>query len=231
MLILLAVGLLRMENISYRPPRLSLDHHADFRQSLEKPVPRREGDVRLSVEYYHRATTAGEAIEQRDAARREKRPPPKVDNEYEDDVDNNLHLLPHQKLFETMKTQPATGLSDSDVQARLKEYGANLLTVQKELWLKAWFRYFFGGFGFLLWPAVILCILAWHPLGKPPDPINLGLGVSEEKRKTQDYCCSKTQFAADHYLRCHPPAGWFQCLPRASGSHLYTLISSPRHKS
>lgn len=166
-----------MERIDsgYRPPRLSLDHAPH--PSLEKP--RSEGNARLSVEYYHRSVTTSEAIEQRQAAKAQSRPPPKVPKEYEEDVDSKLHLMTHEQLFSEMKTQVGTGLTDADVRSRLAQYGPNVLTVPKELWIKAWFRYFFGGFGFILWPAGALCILAWRPLGKPPDPINLGLGVKE----------------------------------------------------
>jgi sodium/potassium-transporting ATPase subunit alpha len=37
--------------------------------------------------------------------------------------------------------------------------------------------YCFGGFGSLLLVAGILCIIAWRPLGNPPAPANIALGV------------------------------------------------------
>ena len=37
--------------------------------------------------------------------------------------------------------------------------------------------YFFTGFCGILWLAGIVCILAWKPIGNPPDPTNLGLGL------------------------------------------------------
>jgi len=58
----------------------------------------------------------------------------------------------------------------------LERDGRNVLTPGKvRSW---WLRYLaslVSGFGFILWLAVLLCVLAYWPLGQPPDPYNLVL--------------------------------------------------------
>ena len=53
----------------------------------------------------------------------------------------------------------------------------NMDAIQKMHVLFKILGYFFSGFCGLIWFAAIICILAWRPIGNPPDPTNLGLGI------------------------------------------------------
>ncbi|KAL7276120.1 hypothetical protein RUND412_000910 [Rhizina undulata] len=87
------------------------------------------------------------------------------------------HQLSPAELCERFNTNLRTGLSQEQIPTLLAKYGENKPTPPPNRTLRKLFIYFFGGFGALLLIAGILCLIAWRPLGKPPAPANLALGV------------------------------------------------------
>ncbi|KAJ1967194.1 hypothetical protein IWQ62_002006 [Dispira parvispora] len=89
--------------------------------------------------------------------------------------DYHKHNVDHlEQLLGTSTTQ---GLDDSTVNERLTKDGHNVLKPIRTNLTRKCMRYLFGGFGGILWIGCIACVLAWKPLGRPPDPANLGLAV------------------------------------------------------
>uniref|UniRef100_A0A915HL18 Cation-transporting P-type ATPase N-terminal domain-containing protein n=1 Tax=Romanomermis culicivorax TaxID=13658 RepID=A0A915HL18_ROMCU len=88
------------------------------------------------------------------------------------------HLMPMEELEKKFSTSVERGLSTRQAFIHEQRDGLNILKPQKTTPL--WVEYIislFSGFGSILWVAVILCVLAFWPLGNPPDPYNLILGV------------------------------------------------------
>jgi sodium/potassium-transporting ATPase subunit alpha len=74
-------------------------------------------------------------------------------------------------------TSPTQGLSDEQVQRRLKEYGRNQISPPPSRWWLKWLQYCFGGFGSILLVASVLVGVAYKPLGDPPAIANLALAI------------------------------------------------------
>jgi len=89
----------------------------------------------------------------------------------------NFHKSTFFELEQELHTSLVQGLSSKDASRLLREDGPNTITPpNNNLFLKI-ISYFFTGFCAILWIAGIVCIIAWKPLGNPPDPTNLGLGL------------------------------------------------------
>ena len=59
----------------------------------------------------------------------------------------------------------------------LLKHGKNAITQKNTNLVLKILGYFVSGFCGLIWLAAITVILAWKPIGNPPDPTNLGLGI------------------------------------------------------
>ncbi|KAJ1926956.1 hypothetical protein IWQ60_003356 [Tieghemiomyces parasiticus] len=92
-------------------------------------------------------------------------------------TDQSFHKLGLPELATMFSTDLGRGLEAPVAQKFLVRDGRNLITPAKSNYVLQLLGYCFGGFGILLWIAAIVCIIAWRPLGSPPDPTNLGLGV------------------------------------------------------
>ena len=95
--------------------------------------------------------------------------PPKIDHDFHK---QSLTSLTH--FFNTSLTD---GLSDAEARQLLIKNGKNLLTQHKKNVFLKMIGYLFSGFCGLLWVAAVVFLLAWKPIGNPPDPTNLGMSV------------------------------------------------------
>ncbi|KAJ1914482.1 hypothetical protein IWQ60_008792, partial [Tieghemiomyces parasiticus] len=93
------------------------------------------------------------------------------------DTEVDFHKLDLHELATLFGTSTATGLEAPAAAKRLDRDGRNLITPPKSNYFLKLLGYCIGGFGLLLWFGAIICIIAWRPLGSPPDPTNLGLGA------------------------------------------------------
>eukprot|EP01012_Entosiphon_sulcatum_P020582 TRINITY_DN254_c0_g4_i1.p1 TRINITY_DN254_c0_g4~~TRINITY_DN254_c0_g4_i1.p1 ORF type:complete len:1027 (+),score=164.33 TRINITY_DN254_c0_g4_i1:49-3129(+) len=94
------------------------------------------------------------------------------------DARSRSHLAEPAEIFMAYGVDLATGLSHATAQQRLAALGFNMLP--KPRVKPAWFRFveqLFRGFGVILWAAAILCLVAWKPIGDPPDLTNLLLFI------------------------------------------------------
>lgn len=87
------------------------------------------------------------------------------------------HTMTSDQVISELGTNQNQGLTEDQVGDRLKHYGLNIHTPPPSRILHKIFVYCFGGFGSLLLVGGILCIISWKPLGDPPAPANLALGV------------------------------------------------------
>jgi len=94
-------------------------------------------------------------------------------------LDQDVHIIPLQEVFNRFHTDPRTGLSASSIPDARAQYGDNKLTPPKQpsyAWLL--FKELFMGFNCILWFAGVLAFLAYKPFGNPdPSVTNLALGV------------------------------------------------------
>ena len=93
------------------------------------------------------------------------------------EINCNYHKLDFDELNEELKTSCQNGLSDQYAKVLLSKNGPNLLKQAETHYFRKILGYLLGGFCWLLWVGVIICFLAWKPIGDPPDPTNLGLAV------------------------------------------------------
>jgi sodium/potassium-transporting ATPase subunit alpha len=81
----------------------------------------------------------------------------------------DYHLISEKELFIRYGTERKAGISSDEAQRRLKRDGPNVVMPKRNI-LGIILKYvspFFFGFGFIFWPAVILSILSYKPLGNP----------------------------------------------------------------
>ncbi len=89
-----------------------------------------------------------------------------------------FHLCGVDAACEQLDVSLTTGLSASEVAARLLHDGKNAVPRHRENYLKKLLVYLFGGFCSVLWVGVIIFFICWRPLGDPsPAPYNLGLAI------------------------------------------------------
>eukprot|EP01097_Dermamoeba_algensis_P002438 TRINITY_DN1964_c0_g1_i1.p1 TRINITY_DN1964_c0_g1~~TRINITY_DN1964_c0_g1_i1.p1 ORF type:complete len:1106 (-),score=300.09 TRINITY_DN1964_c0_g1_i1:113-3430(-) len=101
-----------------------------------------------------------------------------LDKQTAEDLKVDYHTITPQSLASRYKTDLNAGLSEDEAKRRLSVHGPNSLVVEnKFLQVKKIIGHLFSGFGVILWPASLLCFIAWRPLGSPPDPSNLGLAI------------------------------------------------------
>jgi sodium/potassium-transporting ATPase subunit alpha len=91
--------------------------------------------------------------------------------------DLNFHKLSLNELAGYFNTSLTDGLSEVESKQLLTKNGKNILQhYKKNIFLKL-ISYLFTGFCGLLWIGSIVSILSWKPIGNPPDPTNLGMGI------------------------------------------------------
>ncbi|CAF4096352.1 unnamed protein product [Adineta steineri] len=94
-------------------------------------------------------------------------------------LEQDVHIIPLQELYNRYHTDPRTGLTSGAVPDARAQYGDNKLEPPKQpsyVWLL--FKELFMGFNIILWVAGILAFLAYKPFGEPdPQIANLALGV------------------------------------------------------
>ncbi|CAF0791108.1 unnamed protein product [Adineta steineri] len=94
-------------------------------------------------------------------------------------LEQDVHIIPLQELYNRYHTDPRTGLTSGAVPDARAQYGDNKLEPPKQpsyIWLL--FKELFMGFNIILWVAGILAFLAYKPFGEPdPQIANLALGV------------------------------------------------------
>ena len=90
---------------------------------------------------------------------------------------HTYHKMSVDELCRSLDTSPTHGLSSEQANILLIKNGPNVLAqAERKIFLKI-IKYLLAGFCWILWIGVIICILAWKPIGDPPDPTNLGLGI------------------------------------------------------
>ena len=89
----------------------------------------------------------------------------------------NFHKLSLNELSGFFNTSLTDGLSESESKQLLIKNGKNILQHHKKNIIIKLISYLFTGFCGLLWIGSIVSILSWKPIGNPPDPTNLGMGI------------------------------------------------------
>ena len=91
--------------------------------------------------------------------------------------ERNFHKLTCEQLELLFNTSTLKGLDVDMARQLLLKHGKNAITQKKTNLVRKILGYFVSGFCGLIWLAAITVILAWKPIGNPPDPTNLGLGI------------------------------------------------------
>ncbi|KAJ1894873.1 hypothetical protein LPJ66_004928 [Kickxella alabastrina] len=89
-----------------------------------------------------------------------------------------FHLDTVNQTLAKFGTSPIQGLEDPAVKRRRKRDSPNTLSSPPNRILLKLFEWLFSGFCPLLWIAAIFVWISWKPLGKPPNPQYLALGIS-----------------------------------------------------
>ena len=93
-------------------------------------------------------------------------------------VSYQYHKMSFKELEAEFHTSCTHGLTDERASELLEKNGFNRLRPPETHYIRKILGYLFGGFCWLLWIGVLVCFLAWRPIGDPnPDPTNLGLAV------------------------------------------------------
>ena len=88
------------------------------------------------------------------------------------------HLMNFVQLEAEFHTSCTRGLTDQQASEVLAKNGPNVLQPPQTHYTRKIVGYIFGGFCWLLWIGVIVCFLAWRPIGDPnPDSTNLSLSI------------------------------------------------------
>jgi sodium/potassium-transporting ATPase subunit alpha len=95
------------------------------------------------------------------------------------DLEVDYHAIPLETLLDRLETDESFGLTSSKASEKLKKDGPNAIKVGNRFaGLFKIIGYLFGGFGIIMWPAAIMAVLSYRPLGDPdPDIANLGLAI------------------------------------------------------
>jgi sodium/potassium-transporting ATPase subunit alpha len=133
--------------------------------------------ARLPVEFQTRSTQVKEL---QDPQAKPRTAVFSTGNPIASDVTFDLHRISLEELSARLKTSLSFGLTNEVAEQRLLSEGPNSMSPPKSNLWRQILHYLFGGFCMILWPAAILCILAWRPLGNASPPaqiVNLALGV------------------------------------------------------
>ncbi|KAJ9503382.1 hypothetical protein H2202_001536 [Exophiala xenobiotica] len=94
------------------------------------------------------------------------------------DVGNlDWHTISAEEVCTRLKTSVQSGLSAAGVKEKAAEFGRNVPSPPPSRLAAKLFGYFFGGFGSILLIGSVLVFVSWKPLGDPPAPANLALGI------------------------------------------------------
>lgn len=127
----------------------------------------------VSTQFLHHSAAISVEIQRKDYVEPEIEP-----TIISDDAQIDYHIISTVELGARLRTDLQNGLSDEEATRILATDGLNAIEKKnKHEWVTKLLRYFFGGFGVILWPAAFMCFMAWRPLGDPPDPVNLGVAV------------------------------------------------------
>ncbi|KAG8424056.1 hypothetical protein J3458_000891 [Metarhizium acridum] len=91
--------------------------------------------------------------------------------------DLQWHTITATEVAERLVTSSTNGLSESQAERRLEEYGKNAPSPPKTNRILTILGYFFKGFGGILLVGSILVFVSWKPLGDPPQLANLALAI------------------------------------------------------
>ena len=91
--------------------------------------------------------------------------------------DLTFHRMSLAELSGHFATSLSNGLAQTSAESLLSRHGPNQIKPRSKNALLQLVSYLFTGFCGLLWISSIVCLLAWKPIGSPPDPTNLGLAV------------------------------------------------------
>lgn len=94
-----------------------------------------------------------------------------------DFADVDFHTASVDDVCNRFSSSPARGLSLEQAARKLKETGPNMPSAPPSRWFRKTVNYLFGGFGSILFIAMILVFVAWKPLGQPPAVANLALAI------------------------------------------------------
>ncbi|KLU85704.1 hypothetical protein MAPG_04725 [Magnaporthiopsis poae ATCC 64411] len=87
------------------------------------------------------------------------------------------HRITVEELVRRLSSSIKDGLSEEQVQRRVKQYGKNAPTPPQSHRVRQTLGYFFKGFGPILLAGSVLVFIAWRPLGSPPQTANLALAI------------------------------------------------------
>ncbi|ORX34849.1 K, P-type ATPase [Kockovaella imperatae] len=89
----------------------------------------------------------------------------------------DYHTLPADEVCQRLNVSRTLGLDKAAAAKRLQRNGPNRLSKGNPQYWKKILRYLFGDFCSVLWIGVIIFFISWKPLGDPPAPYNLALGI------------------------------------------------------
>ncbi len=93
------------------------------------------------------------------------------------EVNHTFHKMSIDQLNQELHTSCTHGITSQLAKELLIKNGPNILKPPETHHIRKILGYMFGGFCWLLWIGALICFLAWKPIGSPPDPTNLGLGI------------------------------------------------------
>ena len=76
------------------------------------------------------------------------------------------HKMSLSELSVELQTSCTQGLTEQRASELLTTNGPNILKPPETHYIRKALGYMFGGFCWLLWIGVVVCILAWRPIGK-----------------------------------------------------------------
>jgi sodium/potassium-transporting ATPase subunit alpha len=104
---------------------------------------------------------------------------PKHNAEIRKELLVDYHSIKMSELLDRYNTTAESGYIEEHAKILLAKHGLNSIKEGNRFKLLLnIIEWLFGGFGIILWPAALLCLLSYQPLGAPnPSPMNLGVFV------------------------------------------------------
>jgi sodium/potassium-transporting ATPase subunit alpha len=136
-------------------------------------------DLQIPVEFHQHSFDINESLEKikkmpenGEWSAKQQRLRSKLENE-----NRGYHVSSLVDFVASYKTDLASGLTEEIVGQRLQRDGENVLKVKKKNPFVANIVHFFSGFSLIMWIGAAMCFVSYKPLGDPPDPMTLGLGI------------------------------------------------------
>lgn len=134
------------------------------------------GEVMLPIAFRTLSVEIGETLSESAKGGKEKKDP-QANDHLDGYKPPEFHIQSLWDVVAQFNTSNDHGLTDVQAQEALTKFGYNRPSKPPNRIFRRIIVNCFGGFGILLFVGGILTMIAWKPLGNPPDPANLCLSV------------------------------------------------------